>query len=97
MTTWKFNSPERLEKNKKRKVLSKAEKEAIRLHADEQTKILSAHDKLWRERWDRARNPFEAWADWMTPEFCAERKSIIDPWRAAVDARNAITTAEKRK
>jgi hypothetical protein len=77
------------QKRKSEKRTLKQIREDINAWADAQAKILQVNDKKWMERWHAARNPFEAWADWMTPEFVAIRAEIMGPYLEAMRAREA--------
>lgn len=70
-------------------------REDIRLWADEQTKIMQVYEIMWQARWAAARNPFEAWADWMSPSFKASRKKINDPYIAAIRARDDLNKGRR--
>ena len=41
-------------------------------------RVLRAHEILWNDRWESAKNPFEAINDYLSEDFRKIRKPIID-------------------
>ncbi len=57
-------------------------KEARKL-LDYHTKMLKAHEKIWQEKWESAKNPFLAWMQYK--KDAKIRLLILSPWIAARD------------
>jgi len=58
--------------------------------AEQARRVLSANEIYWADRWNAAKNPFEAWRDYKSKAQKAVRKPIIDAWLSAVSKYEAV-------
>ena len=60
---------------------TQAEKRSAKNTLDHQTRILELFEKIWRNKWDLACNPFVAWSEWKADSSI--RAVVHAPWQLA--------------
>jgi hypothetical protein len=69
--------------------------EAAKAHMEFHIKNLKAHEILWQDAWDAAKNPFVAIQQYFAN--APKRKPIIDAWINAIDQWEIVRPKKKEE